>query len=194
MRSIFRSTAVLFLTFSIVQCSSQADAPSTPTAPVIPPPKAPPATIVVSSDTMSATLIAGATAITRDLEISPGTTTAVAGLAASIESSTSGWISAALSGETAPAKLTITFKPTTMTAGTYDAVVRIGATGAEAKTIRASLVVKPKPGLTLDKSAIAFAANLGDSVPAQTIALASVDGSIDSLSVAKPDCGRRRFG
>jgi hypothetical protein len=94
-----------------------------------------------------------------------------------------------VSSETAPAKLTLTIKPTTIAAGAYETVVRIAATGADAKTIRAALTVKPRPRLALDKAAIAFTANLGDSVATQTVAIAGVDGSIDSLSVAKPDCG-----
>jgi hypothetical protein len=76
-----------------------------------------------------------------------------------------------------------------MNPGTYDAVVRVAATGAEAKAIRASLIVKPRPRLAIDKSSIAFAANLGDTVPMQTVAITSVDGAIDSLNVGKPDCG-----
>lgn len=184
-----RSIAPALLAICVIACSSSNDAPSPPTTPVAPPPKSPPATIVISHDTMSATTISGAATVTREFEITAGTTTAVSGLVAAIESATNGWITATLSAETAPARLSVTIKPTTVVAGTYDAIIRVAATGAEAKSIRVSLTVKPRPRLALDKTTIAFAANLGDSITAQTVAIAGIDGAIDSLAVAEPDCG-----
>jgi hypothetical protein len=48
-----------------LDCSSGADARATPVSPIVEVPKAPPATIVVSSDTVSATLISGAGPVAR---------------------------------------------------------------------------------------------------------------------------------
>jgi hypothetical protein len=43
--------------------------------------------------------------------------------------------------------------------------------------------------LVLDRTAIALAADLGTSVTSQSIVVSSVNGSVDSLAVSKPDCG-----
>jgi len=177
---------------SLIACSGSDSSSSRQTVTQPPPPPPPKPTIVVSSDSVAATLIAGAPKTTQAIDITAGTTTALAALTVADVSVTTGqpitWISATVSAQTAPAKLVVTIDPN-VPAGSYSAVVHVGATDADIKSVRVSLVMKPRPMLIIDTTAMDFRGELGASLGARTIHITSVNGAIDSLSVSKLDCG-----
>src|SRR4051812_39718166 len=114
---------------SPLACSSSDSSSSTQTVTQPPPPPPPKPTIVVSSDSVGATLAAGAPKATQSIDITAGTTTALAALAVVDISVATGqpttWISASVSAQTAPAKLIVTIDPN-VPAGTYSATVHVG--------------------------------------------------------------------
>lgn len=161
-----------------------------PVEPNPPVPPAPKPTIVLSRDSVVATLTSGAPALAQEIDIGAGTTTSVSGLALvdTVPIGRDAWLAVSLSGTTAPAKLTIRLSPATVVTGRHDATIRVAATDAETKTVRVSLDVRPRPRLVLARRAIAFAGDVGGTFAADSIDVASVDGPVDSLAVSKPEC------
>ncbi|HEY9227992.1 MAG TPA: hypothetical protein VIP11_15150, partial [Gemmatimonadaceae bacterium] len=178
----------------VAACGGAAtDKPSEPTTPVVVVPQPPKPAIVVSTDSVVASLVAGAASVTSDIDITPGNETAVASLVVVSDSSAapgqSAWLTATLSASTAPAKITVRLSPTTVAAGRYDATLRVTAANAEAKTIRVSLLVRPRPRLVLAESGVTLSGDVGSSFAPATIDLTSVNGPIDNIRVSQPDCG-----
>ena len=137
--------------------------------------------------------MSGAPAATLKVDVTAASATAVTGLTVSDvtvgASQPVGWITATLSAQTAPATLIISVNPTALVAARYEANIRLAATGAEAKTVRVSVTVQPRPTLVLDRTAIVIASDVGTSIASQSVAVSGHDGSVDSLAVSKPDCG-----
>jgi len=189
------SRAALFVACvlaSPMACSSSDSQNSQQTVTQPPPPRPPKPTIVLSSDSLGATLIAGAPKSTQSIEITAGTTTALAAVTVADVSVASGqpttWISATLSAQTAPATLMVTIDPN-VPAGTYSATIHVSATDAETKSVRVSLTVKPRPRLVVDTVALGLSGDLGAAIAARTIHVTSVEGAVDSIAVSKLDCG-----
>ena len=168
-------------------------AASTSTPPVVPTPPVAPA-LALSTDSVVVSLIAGADRITQEIEITAGTSAAVSGLTVSepifASGQTTGWITATIASQTAPAKLSVSINPGALVAGKYEAQLRISAAGAESKTIRASLVVRPRPKLVLDRAALSISADSAVAPPSQTINVSSVDGTIGGLSIGTASCDK----
>src|SRR5690348_690507 len=122
---------------SPIGCSSSDSSTPQQTVTQPPPPPPPKPSIVVSSDSIGATLIAGAPKTTQSVDITAGTTRALAALTVADVSVTTGqpttWISATVSAQTAPAKLVVTIDPN-VPAGTYSATIHVSATDAETKS------------------------------------------------------------
>jgi hypothetical protein len=192
-RITFALTSTLALSVSLAYCSSNEAAP--PAAPIVHDTivTKPTPTIVISADSLAATATSGAGKITQTVSISAGNSTAVTGLAIADvtvgASQPTNWVTATLSADAAPATLNVSINPAALAAAKYDATIRLTATGAAAKTVRVSLTVKPRPTLVLDRSTISLAADLGTTIASQKIAITSVNGVVDSLTVGKPDCG-----
>jgi hypothetical protein len=161
----------------------------TPTVPNVPVPPKP--SIALSSDSVVTSLLSGAPTISQDIDITAGNSTNVSGLAVvdSAGAAPTGWLTASLSSTTAPAKLSVRVSPN-LAVGRYEATLRVTAANADPRLVRVALVVRPRPRLVVERTALAFSGDLGGaSIAAQEIAITSVDGAIDSLSVGKAECG-----
>ena len=161
--------------------------PTTPATPVVP--TAPKPAIVLSSDSVSASLLSGAASVTHEIEVTAGNTTSVTGLAVSDSGAAPTWLTVSVSTTTAPAKLSVRLSPATVTPGRYDAMLRVSAPNADTKTVRVSLVVRPRPRLVLERATLALSGEIGGTFAPSEIKVTSVDGAIDSLSIGKVDCG-----
>ena len=118
----------------------------TPTVPEVPVPPKP--SITLSSDSVVASLLAGAPSVAQEIDVTAGNTTNVSGLAVvdSAGGVPSGWVTASLSSTTAPTKLSVRVSPT-LAPGRYDVTLRVTATNADPRIVRVALVVRPRPRL-----------------------------------------------
>lgn len=171
-------------------CASSDTSSSQPTQPAQP---AATPSIALSTDSVVATLVSGASNLTQDIDITAGSSAALASLvisdAATGAAPSIPWLSATLSSQTAPARLTVTLAPSALAAGTYSATLRLVAANAAPKTVRVSLVVRARPQLVLDLATIAVTSDFGTLIPAQTIKVTSLNGPVDGLKLSAPDCG-----
>src|SRR5438309_1905900 len=87
-------------------------------APADPPPVAVAPSMVLSTDSVVMALTAGADSVAQVIDVSPGTTAALTGLAVADPAVGAGepttWVTATISAQTAPAKLTIVLRPGTL--------------------------------------------------------------------------------
>jgi len=131
--AVRRGLVPAVIALSAAACAgSEAAGPaaSTSTPPVVPTPPVAPA-LALSTDSVVVSLIAGADRITQEIEITAGTSAAVSGLTVSepifASGQTTGWITATIASQTAPAKLSVSINPGALVAGKYEAQLRISA-------------------------------------------------------------------
>jgi len=115
--AVRRGLVPAVIALSAAACAgSEAAGPaaSTSTPPVVPTPPVAPA-LALSTDSVVVSLIAGADRITQEIEITAGTSAAVSGLTVSepifASGQTTGWITATIASQTAPAKLSVSINP-----------------------------------------------------------------------------------
>ncbi|HXI20922.1 MAG TPA: hypothetical protein VNH46_07555, partial [Gemmatimonadales bacterium] len=97
-----------------------------------------------------------------------------------------GWLAASLSGTTAPASMTLQAAVTSLTAGTYSALVTVGSTdpSVASRVFSASFTITAPPTLSLNPTGVSFSGVAGGSAPAPQVVsvINSGSGAITGLT------------
>mgnify|MGYP002783541832 CR=1 FL=1 len=159
--------AVVATTFLAACGGSDSSAPPTP-----PPPPPVPA-IGLNPATLNFATQAGTTPTSSTTEVAianaaQGTLSGLALGAITYGTGASNWITAALSGNTAPASVQVTANWAGLAPGTYTATIPVtsSVTGVTPVSITATLVVAPPPAIRLVPDNVSFSAVVGGSNPA----------------------------
>ncbi|MCE2900247.1 MAG: Rieske 2Fe-2S domain-containing protein [Gemmatimonas sp.] len=144
----------------------------------------PPALALGASSAAFVTTLGGAQPAPRTIAIGNDGGGILSGLQVSLAygpNQRSGWLSVQLDQASAPAVLTLTAQRGTLTAGTYNATVTVGAPGISngAQTIAVSLLVQDPAApaaLQLSVGAVAFSSPAGTTPPPQTVQCSNSGG------------------
>jgi hypothetical protein len=148
--------------------------------------------VSLSASTVSITAFAGQAAAVSTVEVTNGGNGVISGLTASTAyraGEPEGWLSAALSGTTAPAELSLAASAASLSTGSYRATVTVSSpvAGGVSASVTVDLTVEPPPpAIVLDVDAVSFSGVVGGQVPArQEVAVANGgSGTLSGLSAS----------
>lgn len=177
-------------TVEILSPSAKPDRRTLPVTVVV---RDPPPSIEVSG--ISTTLVAtegGADPAPHTIAVTNGGGGSLTGLLTAITyapGGPSGWLTATLSGDAAPATLTLEAETGSLPFGTYTAAVQVRADGADnsPRTIQVTFDIRPlPPAIAISPTTVSFAAMAGgvDPAPASVQLSNAGRGAMDSLGLA----------